>query len=321
MQPVVSVVVPSHDRPLRLRWLLNALEDQTMSPDRFEIVVVHDSAGPETAQLLDDHPLRTAGRLRCRQLPAGTGKPGHQRNVGWRLAEAPLIAFTDDDCRPEPGWLETLVRAAGNHPGSLVQGRTRPDPFELDLMRSAHARSIEVDPPGPFAQTCNILYPRDALERIGGFAEDVQLTSGEDTDAAMRAGELGFGVVGERDAVVNHAVEAFTLVGALRITRKWADLAYVVRRHPVMRGHLALRLFWRPSHPALLLAIAGGVAGRRHRLALVAAAPYLWMRFPHRPRPLAIAKGLVRLPGTVVIDCFEVLTCLRGSIRHRTPFL
>ena len=38
--PEISVVVASHDRPLRLRWLLNALEEQTLERDRWEIVVI-----------------------------------------------------------------------------------------------------------------------------------------------------------------------------------------------------------------------------------------------------------------------------------------
>src|SRR3954463_4274307 len=103
--PEISVVVPSHERPLRLRWLLNALEEQTLDRDRWELVVVHDSRGDETERLLDEHPLHAAGVLRHRRLEAGTGSPSRQRNVGWRMARAPLIAFTDDDCRPEPEWL------------------------------------------------------------------------------------------------------------------------------------------------------------------------------------------------------------------------
>ena len=43
--PDVSVVVPSHARRLRLRWLLNALEEQTLAPERFEVIVVHDYTG------------------------------------------------------------------------------------------------------------------------------------------------------------------------------------------------------------------------------------------------------------------------------------
>src|SRR3954471_11085588 len=88
----ISVVVPSHERPLRLRWLLNALEEQTLARERWEAIVVHDCRGDETARLLAEHPLALAGVLRAKRLEPGTGSPSRQRNVGWRMAAAPLIA-------------------------------------------------------------------------------------------------------------------------------------------------------------------------------------------------------------------------------------
>ena len=98
--PEIAVVIPSHDRPLRLRWLLNALAEQTLARDRFEVVVGHDSSGAETAELLATHPLAEAGVLRSVALRPGTAPPGRNRNAAWREARAPVIAFTDDDCRP-----------------------------------------------------------------------------------------------------------------------------------------------------------------------------------------------------------------------------
>ena len=49
--------MPSHDRPLRLLWLLNALEQQTLAADRWELIVAYDSRPPQTQQLLAEHPL------------------------------------------------------------------------------------------------------------------------------------------------------------------------------------------------------------------------------------------------------------------------
>src|SRR4051794_29031345 len=103
--PLISVVVASHARPLRLRWLLNALEAQNLPAERWELVVVHDYDESTAARILDDHPLALAGRLRHQAIAPGTGSPARQRNLGWREARAPLVAFVDDDCRPERGWL------------------------------------------------------------------------------------------------------------------------------------------------------------------------------------------------------------------------
>src|SRR4051812_15490915 len=191
----VSVVVPSHERVTRLRWLLNALEEQTLPRDRWELVVVHDSTDG-TEELLQTHPLGREGLLRTVRLEPGTGTASRQRNAGWRETSAPLVAFIDDDCRPEPVWLEQLLAAGLDNPGAIVQGATKPDPYEAGIMDGApRARWIVVGPPGPHAQSCNILCPRAALEAVGGFDESIR-TAGEDLDLAARVRSLGADYVG-----------------------------------------------------------------------------------------------------------------------------
>jgi GT2 family glycosyltransferase len=316
----VSVVVPSHERPVRLRWLLNALEDQTLPRNRWELMVVHDSRGNETEQLLREHPLAAAGLLRQFRLPAGSGSPGRQRNVGWRAARAPLIAFTDDDCRPDPDWLARLLEAARRNPEAILQGRVRPDPFETDVLAAPHARTIEVDPPGPFAQTCNVLYPRELLESVAGFKES--LRSGEDTDLAERAIATGARYVGVPEALVFHAVESSSIVGAVTRSVRWQDLAYVVKHHPHVRERLDLGVFWRRSHTLLAAAAACATVTRRRGPTLVAAAPYvvhvLRRRGTHKR---GLARAAVEAPGRLVIDGAEIATLAAGSVRYRTLFL
>jgi glycosyltransferase involved in cell wall biosynthesis len=323
--PDVSVVVPSHDRPLRLRWLLNALEEQTFPAERWELVVVHDSRGEETAELLATHPLRERVEMRTRQLEPGTGTPARQRNVGWRMARAPLIAFTDDDCRPEPGWLEALVRAAASgEAGAIVQGAARPDPNEIELLAAPHARTLNVDPPDDFGQTCNIAYPRELLERLGGFDEIFALAAGEDTDLLWRAREAGAPHVAAPESVVYHAVEAFTALGLARRSGKWLDLPAVARRHPELRARFPFGgRFWRDRHMWLLASIAGGLVTRRATVAALLAVPYLrWaLSADAEARPRGRARAAAEVPGRVLVDLSEIRVLVRGSIRHRTVFL
>ena len=62
--PAISVVLPSHARRLRLRWLLNSLEEQTLDPSRFEVIVVHDYGDEDTDNVIERHPLAQSGVLR-----------------------------------------------------------------------------------------------------------------------------------------------------------------------------------------------------------------------------------------------------------------
>lgn len=319
-QPVVvSIVVASHGRPLRLRWLLNALEDQTAT-EAWELIVVHDYDAATAGRVLEDHPLAASGRLRHLAIASGTGSPSRQRNIGWREASAGLIAFTDDDCRPDPGWLEALLEAARQAPGCVVQGRTRPDPLEGAILAAPHVRTLWIEPVGPYAQTCNILYPRALLERLGGF--DERAITGEDVDLSLRARVAGAAIVAAPAARVFHAVESHTLPGILRENLKWRHLAYLVRRHPQLRRQMPLGLFWDEEHLHAGLALAGGLAARRYWPAAALAVPWavrtLERRGRGRPFP---ALALLELPGQACRQTAELVGLAAGSLRHGRPVL
>lgn len=318
--PEISVVVPSHGRRLRLLWLLNALEGQSLELGRFEVIVVHDYDEPRALEVLARHPLATLGALHCFQIPPGTGSPSRQRNIGWRRTLAPLVAFTDDDCRPDRRWLSRLLWAASENPGAILQGATRPEPLENDVFAAPHHRTLFVDPPNLYAQTCNIAYPRTALEQAAGF--DEALTAGEDTDLALRVEAAGVVRVAVPEALVYHAVESFSLPGVIRMNRKWQHLPYLYRRHPGLRRECTLGIFWRPTHFELLLALAGAGRARRQPVAVALAIPYLARALNARgTRRRARAASALQLPGRVLVELGEIATLIQGSLRYRTVLL
>ena len=311
--PELTVAVASHERALRLRWLLNALEEQTLARERFEVVVCHDSAGEETERLLREHPLARTGVLRHVRLPAGSGSAARQRNEAWRAGRAPVVVFTDDDCRPPPEWLERMAAAVGRHPGAVVQGAVRPDPVEAHLLAAApHARSLEVDPPGPWAQCANIAYPRAVLERLDGFDERYGSAAGEDTDLAERAIAAGVAYAGAPEAVTFHAVAPHGLLAHLRTLPRWGEVARTVADHPRLRRRLTLGVFWKASH-AWLLAVPFT------RLALLGWALAAWPRYGRSRRGLV--RSATELPGRAVVDVVEIAVLARASVRERTLLL
>lgn len=306
----LSVVVPSHDRPLRLRWLLNALSEQTFTD--FEVVVVHDSAGPETDALLASHPLAPRA---IKLAPCG---PARKRNAGVEAAKAQTVVFTDDDCRPPADWLDRLHAAAGRSPGAIIQGRVLPDPDEVAVLHHAPwARSQEVEPPSPYGQTANMLYPRDLVLAAGGFDESLPVAAGEDTDLLMRARALGAAYVGEPEAVMYHAVLDGGLPARLRDAWRWQHLAAIRKRYPDLRRHLVWGVFWKVEHPLFLLALAG-VLARRPWLAL----PWIVRRTAgYGNSPRGRLRAASELPGRAALDATEIASAVRGSIRYRTVFL
>jgi glycosyltransferase involved in cell wall biosynthesis len=319
MAPEIAVVVASHDRPLRLRWLLEALAEQTLARDRFEVVVAHDSTGPETEALLHTHPLARAGRLRHVRRPPGSSPPGANRNAAWRAAIAPLVAFTDDDCRPPRDW---LANASGRRPPRRNRpGATLPDPDEHRLLYAPVHHKQRIAPPTAWAQTCNIVYPRAVLERLHGFDERRQV--GEDAALAARARAAGVSYVGDADLVTYHAVVPVPLPRFLRSLRRWEDLPLLVRDHPGMRRHFPLGLFWKWTHAWLPLALAGALLARRtYALSLLLALPWAKASLPwYGPGKRNLVFRLRQAPRRLAIDATEMAVLARGSVRHRSLLL
>ena len=318
--PEISVVVPSHDRPMRLRLLLDALERQSLPRERWELVVAHDSQRTETDRELESHPLASAGLLRVVKQRPGSAPPGANRNAGWREARGPVIAFTDDDCRPPPGWVERALEMALAHPGAVIQGATVPEPEEMETLAASYFHTQHVVPPTPYVEACNILYPRDLLERTGGF--DESLYTGEDTDLFMRARAAGATLVPAPDLLTYHAVVPLTLRGKLSSARRWQDLPEVIRRNPSLRAHFTFRVFWKRTHAWLPLALLGAALGRRRPLLSLLALPYLAYALPeHRPTFRARCRAVAGLPAQALLDVAEMAALAKGSVRHRTFFL
>ena len=310
----VSVVIPTYARETRLAFALEALAGQTLDPDRFEVIVVR----PPGAR----GPLATAPEdLNVRFVEAPQASRPGQRNVGWRLADGRLIAFTDDDCRPTPEWLERLLAAADGD-RVVVQGRTEPDPDEIHLLHGL-ARSVRVETASPWYETCNIAYPRTLLEELDGF--DERFTGlGEDTDLGLRAIAGGAEVRFDESALVHHAVEAQPLHVAMRSGwGKWTTTPLVYREHPEHRRHLFAGVFFNRTHAAVCAALAGLLVGRRRPLLGAAlAAPFVAESIDTANiGPRGLVRQLIHLPARFLRELAMVAGIVRGAIRHRTPMI
>jgi GT2 family glycosyltransferase len=312
MMPQIAVVVPTRGRETRLAFALEALAEQSLDRDAFEVLVVRDEDAPHPHA---DPPPGLSVRYLTR--PGSTG-PAAKRNLGWRATEAPLVAFSDDDCRASSGWLEELLRAADDD-SAFVQGRTEPDPDEIHLLHGL-ARSQSVAFASGWFETCNIAYRRSLLERLGGFDETLGF-GGEDTDLAYRAIEAGARPRFAAEALVWHAVISRTLRAALRDAIRWNRLPAVIARHPALRAALHRGTFWSKAHLRLPLTLLGlGLAARVRSRALGVAAlvPYAGLRVNwRRPHPRRLTRELLLLPLWATVDGTEIAARLPAAARNR----
>lgn len=314
-EPLVSVVVSTYDRPDQLGKLLAGLRAQTLARGSFEVIAVDNGSGPATGEILENEQRRGELALRTVRHPLTRG-PAGGRNAGWRLARAPLVAFTDDDCVPSPGWLSAVLDACARAPGAIVQGRTEPDPRD-HAAPALLSHTVRVTRLGPQYETCNIVYPRSLLERLGGFDERFGLIpAGEDTDLAWRALELGCEARFASSALVHHAIERRGILGTLRAATRWSACVRLFAEHPQTRAMLHRRFFWNVWHYLLLRSVLA-LLGPRWLRRLVLARHGLALR----ERGRAAGAGPWSVPFLLVHDLLEAGAIARGAVRYRTPVL
>jgi glycosyltransferase involved in cell wall biosynthesis len=321
----VTVVAATHNRAERLAALLDALRAQTFRD--FDVVIVDDASADETIGVLAE--ARARGDLALTVLRHETGRgPAVARNAGWRAASAPVIAFTDDDCRPSPGWLAAGVAAmaatANGTREAIVQGLTEPDPLEADRL-GPFTRSLNVRELDHWYATANMFYSRATLERLGGFDETTfSRPGGEDTDLAWRAIGDGVPTAFSPEARVWHAVHELGPVKRLRFATRWDETMAVFGRYPELRRQTLIRgLFWKESHYHLARTIAGLLLPGRLRL--VGAyfawryALLLWRRAHWHGD--GKGGGPLLVPYYLAENIIELATAARGAARYRTPVL
>jgi glycosyltransferase involved in cell wall biosynthesis len=102
--PMVSVIVPTFNRPEMLAQAINSIKQQSFS--NFEIVVVND-AGKPVEQGLDQ--IDCSGRITYIKHSCNRGLAA-ARNSGIRLARGKYIAYLDDDDLFYNDHLENLVK-------------------------------------------------------------------------------------------------------------------------------------------------------------------------------------------------------------------
>lgn len=308
----IAVVIPTRDRETRLAFALEALGEQTLGCDRFEVVVVRDvdDSGPYARP-------PEGLRVRTVTIPRSLGLAA-KREAGWRASDAPLIAFTDDDCRPDRRWLAALAEAAATGDGAgevFVQGLTDVDPDESHLLFGL-ARTQRVLGPNPWYETCNVAYPRTLLESVGGFDPAFSM-GGEDTDLALRSLAAGARRAYAPEARVWHAVHPPRT--AIRARARWTTMPRVVAVHGDHRRHFFLSTFQTPSHAAIMLAAAAIPLARNHRgLAFAAAAPWLVLNTRKGDlRPRRLLRHALHLPARAAVDAAETAATIRSAIRQR----
>lgn len=110
--PLISVVIPTMNRPIELRMCLEGFARQTAPLESFEVIVVDDGSDVDlqpVVSALDEELSVVLERREHAGLPAA-------RNAAIDLARAPLLVLYDDDIRPAPELIDYCLDFHRAHP-------------------------------------------------------------------------------------------------------------------------------------------------------------------------------------------------------------
>lgn len=325
MTVAVSVVVPTYLRPDLLDSCLGALVRQDFTASNFEIIVTDDAVSKQTRAQVGRWAARVGPNGPCVRYLAVTGAhgPAAARNAGWRAARGEIIAFTDDDCLPDPGWLTAGLAALDSHlsgvTGRVVVPVTEP-PTDYERDAANLGRSWFV--------TANCFYRRSALESVGGFDERFEVAWREDSDLWFRLANRGHMLVAAPDAVVVHPVRQARWGSSLAQQRKSMYNALLYKKHPGL-----YRQYIQPAPPwryylilaALLGALTAWIRGRRWamRFSLFTWAALTLSFSARRLSDTSHSAGhvLEMLVTSALIPLLSVFWRLRGACKFRVWFL
>ncbi len=249
-QPLLfSVIVPTRHRNDSLAACLERLAPgaQSLPADQYEVIVT------------DDGSQSTAGPMLREKFPwarwvAGPRQgPAANRNCGARLARGQWLAFTDDDCLPEPGWLEAYAAAIQAHrgepvlEGSVHAGRPRRSLGEISPTKDS----------GSKMWSCNFAIPRSLFQSLGGFDERFPHADLEDVELSVRIRKAGHALVFVPAASVCHP---WRLKGGWKGCKQNQESTLIyLSLHPELRDRINarfvfmifLRNFFRDTLPGL----------------------------------------------------------------------
>lgn len=278
---IVSVLVCTRDRPAMLLRLLRSLlatpDGSGGNTSPLEVIVVDQSDGPETSQVVTS--LEGDGRVRL--VRSRTRGKGAALNEGLAVARGGILVCTDDDCEAPAGWAEDMTRALRHQPSAAVlfcqvlptPGYDRQAGFipGYSLSRSQTVRSLSFRF-RRFGLGAGMAVRTEAVASWGGFDEAMGpgslFPSCDDWDIAMRALWRGWHVYECAEVSITHHGFRRYSEGLDHARRDWVALGAVCTK-PLRAGYwsaitLPLSLFgayavWPPIFDLLTLRRARGI--------------------------------------------------------------
>ena len=205
--PYFSIVIPTHDRNQQLLYCIKTILGITYPRHRFEVIVVDDGSRVPVRWMLSSY----FEKLNLRVFYKQKAGPASARNLGARVAKGEYLVFLDDDCTPDPSWLQRLairtIQAPDKAIGGLTVNMLQKNRFScatqlvVDYLYNKYNRDARN---ARFFIATNFAVPADGFANVEGFDENMPFAGGEERELWTRWINKGYSMTFAPEVVVYH---------------------------------------------------------------------------------------------------------------------
>jgi cellulose synthase/poly-beta-1,6-N-acetylglucosamine synthase-like glycosyltransferase len=185
----ISVIIPFRNEEKNILVNLKSIENQDYPKEKFEVIYIDDSSEDNSLKLLQDNKI--ADYIKVLSVPEKFSVNAHKKRAvryGIENSSGQIIVTTDADCVHEKKWLSSLVSylddATGfvSGPVEFIDGQTlfsKIQKLEFAGLIITGAGLIGAGSP-TICNAANIAYRKKVFDEVGGFKNQMDLSSGDD---------------------------------------------------------------------------------------------------------------------------------------------
>jgi GT2 family glycosyltransferase len=204
-QPLFSIIIPTFNRPERLRSCLQSISDIEHAHDAIQTIVVNDGSRLPYDEFIESF----HEKMELVYLKQKNRGPAAARNHGANHATGNFLVFLDDDCTLPSEWLHEAQ--ARIHSDCIIGGRTmncltdnlfsQASQVLIDYLYKYYNNDSEDT---KFLTSNNMIIPRDIFDKLGGFDLDFSDAAAEDRDFCDRLLHSGYQIKHRPEIVIHH---------------------------------------------------------------------------------------------------------------------
>lgn len=204
----ISLIIPTYNRPERLKNCLESLTKLEYSENLFEVIIIDDGSSQDLNNIIKDF----ESTLNLTYFKQENKGPATARNNGAKKAKGKYLVFTDDDCEPDVKWLTKLDKIWLTNPEAILGGKTinklidniysQASQCLVDYIYYYYNLSSQK---AQFFTSNNFAIPKNIFDKLKGFNINFPLAAAEDRDLCYRIYNQGYQMIYVEEAIIYHS--------------------------------------------------------------------------------------------------------------------